>query len=376
MCSSPLHLPDLSITNFRGIRRLSVNKLGRVTLIAGLNGVGKTTVLEAVRLYAARGDQDVFREILYSREEFIEIFDEDRDPRTYPNFGALFFGRSATSNQSISIGPASRQDSLKIEVTDIEDLPEYHQELFYKLNPEAFQVLRAIYHDAESVLPWSSFPLGPVSHHLIRRVSRTLLRASEHDMPPPINCESLGPGLPENHVLASYWDKVVLTPQQPMVLKALSLTGQQIDGIAVVGDGRGTYRTPGRRFVAKMSDQSQPISLKSLGDGIIRSLAASLALAASRNGFLIIDEVENGLHYSVQYEYWRMILKAAHEYNVQVLATTHSLDCINAFASAAIESEESEGALIRLEGEDGDLRAIEYTEEELEVASDQDIEVR
>ena len=50
-----LHLPDLLISNFRGIDRLSIGRLGRVTLLGGRNGVGKTTVLEAVRVYAARG---------------------------------------------------------------------------------------------------------------------------------------------------------------------------------------------------------------------------------------------------------------------------------------------------------------------------------
>ena len=49
-----LHLPDLSIRNFRGIQSLSIRRLGRVTLLGGRNGVGKTTVLEAVRVYAAR----------------------------------------------------------------------------------------------------------------------------------------------------------------------------------------------------------------------------------------------------------------------------------------------------------------------------------
>jgi predicted ATPase len=378
MCSGPLHLPDLSITDFRGIRRLSINKLGRVSLIAGLNGVGKTTVLEAVRVYAARGDQDVLREVLLSREEFTKILDEDRDRRAYPDYTALFFGRNASPDQPISIGPVSSQDNLKIEATDIRNVPKSHQELLYKLNTEATQVLRVTYHDAEVVLPWLSYPLASIGRDSIRHVPRALLRTkvSRRDMPDPINCESLGPGLPENHVLTSYWDKVVLTPQEPLVLKALSLTGQQIDRTAVVGDDGRRSQSLGRRFVAKMSDQSQPIPLKSLGDGITRLFAASLALAVSGDGFLTIDEVENGIHYSIQYEFWRLVLKAAHANNVQVLATTHSLDCIKAFASAANEIEESEGVLIRLEGEDGDLRAIEYTEEELEIASDQDIEVR
>ena len=53
--TSPLHLPDLYIEGFRGIDKLSIPRLGRVTLLAGRNSVGKTTVLDAVRVYAARG---------------------------------------------------------------------------------------------------------------------------------------------------------------------------------------------------------------------------------------------------------------------------------------------------------------------------------
>ena len=50
-----LHLPSLVIKNFRGIDELTIPRLGRVTLLAGKNGVGKTTVLDAVRIYAAGG---------------------------------------------------------------------------------------------------------------------------------------------------------------------------------------------------------------------------------------------------------------------------------------------------------------------------------
>ena len=50
---SRLHLPDLSIAGFRGIEALTIERLGRVTLLAGKNSVGKTTVLDAVRVYAA-----------------------------------------------------------------------------------------------------------------------------------------------------------------------------------------------------------------------------------------------------------------------------------------------------------------------------------
>lgn len=53
-----LHLPDLSISGFRGIEQLSIGRLGRVTLLAGRNGVGKTTVLDAVRVPCGAGPSE------------------------------------------------------------------------------------------------------------------------------------------------------------------------------------------------------------------------------------------------------------------------------------------------------------------------------
>ena len=59
-----LHLPDLHISGFRGIKSLDVSRLGRVTLIAGKNGVGKTTLLDAIRVYASRGNFNLIAHIL------------------------------------------------------------------------------------------------------------------------------------------------------------------------------------------------------------------------------------------------------------------------------------------------------------------------
>jgi predicted ATPase len=150
-----------------------------------------------------------------------------------------------------------------------------------------------------------------------------------------------------------------------------------IERVAMVGDEEVLrYRAMGRRVVVKLRDHARPVPLKSLGDGVTRLFAAALALANSRDGFLVVDEAENGIHYSVQRDFWRMILRAAHKYNVQVLATTHSSDCVNGLARAAIEFDDALGVYVRLEREGGQVRAVEYTEEELETVADQGIEVR
>ena len=58
-----------------------------------------------------------------------------------------------------------------------------------------------------------------------------------------------------------------------------------------------------------------------------------------------------------------------------MFAATHSWDCIASFAMAAIETPEV-GSLYRLERVRDDLHAVRYSEEDLEVAALQGIEVR
>ncbi len=116
---------------------------------------------------------------------------------------------------------------------------------------------------------------------------------------------------------------------------------QKIERIAVVGDDYSRFSGINRRIFVKVQDYQKPVPLKSLGDGIARVFATCLALAISHNGFLMIDEVDNGVHFSAMEEFWKMVLNASKEYNVQVFATTHSFECIKAFSKSASEIEDS-----------------------------------
>ena len=117
--------------------------------------------------------------------------------------------------------------------------------------------------------------------------------------------------------------------------------------------------------------------VRALGDGMNRLLGISLCLTEAKGSCLLIDEVENGIHWSVQPKLWKLIMATAERLNVQVFATTHSSDCVTGFAKAAVENEDVEGLLIRLEAtEDGGHRAVIVDEDDLEVAARNDIELR
>ena len=58
-------------------------------------------------------------------------------------------------------------------------------------------------------------------------------------------------------------------------------------------------------------------------------LSIGSAIACASKATLLVDEIDTGLHYSRLADMWRMVIKTAAELDVQVFATTHSLDCMN-----------------------------------------------
>jgi len=139
----------------------------------------------------------------------------------------------------------------------------------------------------------------------------------------------------------------------------------------MVGNGRGT------RSIAKVRSRQfdSPVSLRTFGDGVNRLLGIILSLCNAKDGILLIDEFENGLHYSVQPLVWKTIFRLAGDLNIQVFATTHSMDCVRAFQEAATESPHDD-ALIRLLRKDGHSISTAFDEQELEVVTRHEIEVR
>ena len=109
--------------------------------------------------------------------------------------------------------------------------------------------------------------------------------------------------------MTRFWDEIALTDYEDRAVHAFrKILGINVERIAVVGNGfRASIKDKTRRILVKVSNHSQPVPLKSLGDGAVRLFSVAMALANSRDGFLVIDEAENGIHHSVQGKYWELI---------------------------------------------------------------------
>ena len=139
----------------------------------------------------------------------------------------------------------------------------------------------------------------------------------------------------------------------------------------MVGAGPSQTRTA----IVRAEGLPRPVPLRSFGDGLNRLFGIVLSLVNAKGGLLLIDEFENGMHHTVQTDTWRAIFRLAGQLDVQVIATSHSWDAIEAFQVAAAEAQD-EGVLIRLARKGEDVIPTLFREDELAIATREHIEVR
>ena len=383
--TNPMHLPDLSIRGFRGIQELKIPHLGRVTLLAGKNRTGKTTVLEAVRLYASRGRRHVLEEILATHGELSEGCDEDGDKAIIPNFETLFNGRKVFEDSRIEIGSSGDASNGKLEIIaktpDRQTVSMLERKYNLPAYDTAWSILEVSFLSRFYSIPWI-LPVDSKSRQIRVFPRNGTIVDDQNQFPVEMTCENLGPNVTNNDKFAEFWDEAALTIDEKRAVAGLNIVlDGRADGVRMIGEhSRRTYapwlRPLGRRMIVKLKDVPNPVPLASLGDGAVRLISVALALAWCRDGFLVIDEAENGIHHSILEPFWDMVLRTANENNVQVFASTHNFDCVSGFARAAVKLPEIEGVLVRLEQQETQTRAVEYSEDELKVAADQGIEVR
>ncbi len=122
------------------------------------------------------------------------------------------------------------------------------------------------------------------------------------------------------------------------------------------------------------------VPINVMGDGIRRLLSIIVTIANQKNGFIFIDEIENGFHNKTLKVLWETIFDTAREYNVQIFATTHSYECIKSFHKAYIYNKHIEDKddikLFRIENRQEKHLAHSFSHEELEDLLTENWEVR
>jgi AAA15 family ATPase/GTPase len=327
-------IKTITIENFRCFDKLKVVGFEKVNLISGKNNAGKTALLEAIFLNSAPRPDTIFllRQVRREQASFSKALPE----RTWINF---FFQQnkndrilieSVLDNDNSKTVEISIDESLKnfldSDYKDSEDQENDQKEMMISLfsgNESSVSVI----HLKTKVSNEESFETQIVS-------SAKGLISKDIKVPDSKNVSFIPSFLRvSNRDLTSEFDKARLNEKDDEVLKAFKSIDDSITEVESFSIGEPTI------YLKREGKGRLPLSL--FGDAINRIADIILKLVNNENSILLIDEIENGIHHSNQVYFWNILYKLANELNVQIFATTHSLEMTQAFIKAGLEHENS-----------------------------------
>lgn len=358
-----LVLPSLKIAHFRAFRHLQITRLARVNLIVGRNNVGKTSLLEALWLYAQRGSWSSLWDVIEQRDEGYrpvrQVMTPDGIEAQAHAYAQLIYGRHDLALVSDALVIGSAQDGA--------DRLSMH--VGWKKNQPSVPGLSPNHMSQMIGLVVQRSGLPDLTHDF------ALTTIGTRDVVPSIPCQFVHANGLRPAILGHLWNEITLTEREEDVIRALQIIAPDVVRVNVRVDARAGRAEPERTVIVRLRSSDEQVRLRSLGDGMNRMFGIALTLVNATGGLLLVDEIENGLHYAALPDMWRLIFDVAARLNVQVVATTHSWDCIEAFQLAAAATA-AEGEVIRLGWKGGDVVATLFDEQELALVARDQIEVR
>jgi hypothetical protein len=368
-------LASFMVKDFRLFDHLEIGPLGRVNLLVGRNNSGKSALLEAIELYASNASPITMGNLVVAREETAWPGRVSAERVLYGNpIRHLFRGHSlpAVDSGGIIIGPADDPSAqIRLFVGAFRIAPDAGGNMQRsRLKPEE---IGAVVGEVELGLMAEEAGRGPRWMFELRSDPDSLRRArflGKGEAKFPVQVVPTRNMTPQR--VAALWDAVGLTDLSKEVVSGLTMIDKSIDAIQFVESESSQHRVP----LVRTRTSREPLPLRSLGDGVTRLLHILMALVSAKDGVLLIDEFENGLHWSVQTDVWKTLFRLAAHLNVQVFATTHSRDCVIGFGKAWEENPDL-GEFLRLNvGVDERIRAKSYALETLIDAIESEVEVR
>ncbi len=335
-------IQSIKINNFKVLRELSVERLNQVTLISGKNNSGKSTLLEAIffsncyfyndsfitlnRLRGAASvlQTDVWKSFInvYSSKNFFTIQTHDNgktkiiDVKLETINNALNNSVKNHINESNELGQKTNDKSnithqLSILATDGKISDSLCFNVMFNGNIDI----------VSNNPPENTLRNCPITQYISSKVGYNQIN------------------------LAEMYGKLALDTHEKgkQIIDSLKIFDPNIvDVITIVQQGN-------VRLYAVLKDgQKMPIDY--MGDGILKLIYICISILANPNSIIMIDEIENGFHYSMHKKIWEVIFKTSKISNVQVIATTHSYECINGASDAA--NDDIDFGYVRLERTD------------------------
>jgi hypothetical protein len=357
---------SFQVRDFRCFKNLTIKDLGLVNLVAGVNNIGKTALLEALFLHsggynpALTMNLNAFRGIESIKIEFGRWLGTPWDS-IFNDFDANkeveLVGENDTTGRRVIRLKVLRKPE------DLAEIDQYVQTRVPRpdsipISSEAAQVLQLQYEQNGKMGKYHMI-FGPRGMRVIPFPPSppfpAFFQADFHRISPQEEAERLG--------------KMEIEGNKDLLLDVLRLMEPRLTRLAMVV-------LSGQPMLHGEAGLNRLIPLALMGAGMVRLAGIVANISNAKNGIVLIDEFGNGIHYSILPHVWKAIAKIARQLNTQIFATTHSFECIVAAHTAFSEEIVYDFRLHRLQRTKDTIEAVTYNREALEGAIATGLEVR
>jgi len=376
---------SFKVRNFRCFKDLDIPHLKRINLIAGKNNVGKTALLEALFIHCGAYNPELTARINAIRG--IEAVKIELGKWVETPWDSLFYNFDTSDNIELIGEDTIGHRSLKLRVIrQPSELAKMRQFINHSSDESKGVLTSSESDESKGVL--SSSEKGVLSSSEVAQVLE--LRCGEDKQErsfymiidkKAIRIEPVPPSPPFPGFFqparmriplkqqAERFGKLEVYGKQDILLEILKIIEPRLKRLA-------TVVVAGEPILHGDIGIGRLIPLPVMGEGMVRLADLVLHIGNAPKGVVLIDEIENGIHHSIMPKIWKAIGEAARNFDTQVFATTHSLECIVAAHKAFEESDVYDFQLYRLERINDTINVISYDQEDLATAIEEGFEVR
>src|SRR5664280_2601617 len=355
-------ISNLSIKGFKGFEQLDIPSLSRITLLGGRNNVGKTSILEALYMFYDRLDPQMILRQFAGRGVATIAFEPES------MWAPVFYNYEMDRKIEISVIVNSSEEKMTLKFN-----PHYIPAIIPAMNvrpgfrPTQIKTDQKAEPSFSLDITYDSKTMKNQTSHLLMGLNGFQLQVE--------NAKIEGRGA------TFLWARMGINPtEDAQKFGQLDVLGQLekiVDFLKIIEPN---LKSLSSVSLGKTSLIHGDIGLKRkipvayMGDGVSRLLSIILAIATTKNGIVMIDEFENGIHHSVMSKIWEAIAKAAREYDCQLICTTHSYECLEAAYEGISGELANDFSYVRIDRIENKIIAKCFDHEMLKVAIDGNLE--
>ena len=351
---------SLSVKNFKGIKSIKLSELAPITLLGGMNNIGKSSVLDALFLLYTATFPDLFSRQYGLRE--MNVVDDNE--RTWANF---FYNLDTKHPIKIETSSFNAHHSIICKME--QDYSTKNASSINSQNNIGVGINKNVSLTSALSVSFCIDNLEMYNAHIYRNNDGLVVNSKGKDYrKPAVDLIFLRPT--RSRTIAAQWlSSMDVENQLEFVIDMVKEIEPRIKGLSVIPS------SPVNEIYADLG-LKRKIPLKLAGDGISHLLSFILAIANTPKGIVLIDEIENGLHYSIQSKIWEFLMRLVKKFECQVIATTHSYGMLQAAHETFSKNEMENFRYIRLEKNDECIKGVNFSSKQLDTALKFNMEVR